>query len=218
MWRFENNLTFVLSGALLLTASAAAAPTKDPAKAALRQIQVQLKQVQDEKTALEQVKAELATELDALKKKSGDWAASATRANRGKAVLEKEAEVLRQDKTKLSEEITTLKKELTDSQLAVRDTRQNLQQEASLKQRLEQNLSARGQELEMCQTKNKILYQYHVELINRAQQRGSLDVLLEKEPVLGFKRVQIENLLEEYRDKLDEQKINATVFSEGPAK
>lgn len=218
MCRFANNLAFVvvLSGTALLAASTAglAAPKKDPAKAALRQMQVQLKQAQDEKAALEQAKVELGTELDALKKKSSDLASTAARANRGKAALEKEVEALRQDKTKLTEEITQVKKELMESQLATRDTRQSLQQETSLKQRLEENLSARGKALEVCETKNKTLYQYHVELINRAQSRGSLAIFAEKEPVFGFKRVQIENLLEEYRDKVDEQKIRSSSFSD----
>ena len=109
-----------------------------------------------------------------------------------------------------------MKKELTDSQSAERDTRNNLQQETSHKQRLEQNLDARGKALEVCEAKNKMLYQYHVELINRAQNRGSLSILLEKEPVLGFKRVQIENMLEEYRDKIDDQKVQTSVFPQAP--
>ena len=106
------------------------------------------------------------------------------------------------------------KKELGDNQSTLRDTSQSLQQETSQKQRLEQDLSARGKALDSCQVKNKTIYQYHVELINRAQNRGTWDVLLESEPVLGFKRVQIEKILEEYRDKLDEQKVNATSFSQ----
>ena len=57
-----------------------------------------------------------------------------------------------------------------------------------------------------------------MELINHAQNRGSLGALLEAEPVLGFKRVEIENLLEEYRDKVDAQKINRAVPTEAKSK
>lgn len=180
---------------------------KDQNKESTRRVQAQLRKVSDEKAALEQDKATLSQELDTLKKKSGELESSASRANKRKAVLEKEAEALKQDKTKLSEEVEQLKKELAESQLALRDTRQNLQQETSQKQRLEQNLSARGKELEVCETKNQKLYQYHVELINRAQNRGSLGALLDSEPVLGLKRVEIENVLEEYRDKVNKEFI-----------
>ena len=65
----------------------------------------------------------------------------------------------------------------------------------------------RDKELGSCETKNKKLYQYQVELINRAQNRGSLDALLEREPLTQLKRVEIENLLEEYRDKIDNEQI-----------
>ena len=64
MRRFESDLVFVLvvllSSVALLTASTVtqAAPKKDPAKAALRQMQVQLKQAQDEKAALEKPRLE----------------------------------------------------------------------------------------------------------------------------------------------------------------
>lgn len=192
--------------AVLLIATPAHAG-KDPNKEATRRVQAQLRKISDEKTMLEQDKATLSQELDALKKKSGELESSASRANKRKAVLEKEADGLRQDKAKLSEEREQLKKELAESQLALRDTRQNLQQETSQKQRLEQNLSAQGKELEVCETKNQKLYQYQVELINRAQNRGSLSALLDSEPLLGLKRVEIENVLEEYRDKVDKEYI-----------
>ena len=43
------------------------------------------------------------------------------------------------------------------------------------------------------------------------------DVLLESEPLFGFKRVKIESLLEGYRDKLDEQKIHSNAFPQAQA-
>ena len=213
MRRFERLLAVLLGGALLFAANppTQAASKKDPAKEVVRRMQLELSQVQNQKAALEQDKAGLSKELDTLKQKSDELASSVKSVNRSKIVLAKEAEALRQDKIKLSEEIARLKKELTSSQTAEHDTRNNLQQETSHKQRLEQNLSTRSKSLEVCETKNKMLYQYHVDLINRAQNRGSLSVLLEKEPVLGFKRVQIENLLEEYRDKIDDQKVQTSV-------
>ena len=211
---------FALSVALSLAATglAQAASKKDPNKEALRRVQVQMKQISDEKVALEQDKAAISKELDMLKKKSGELESSVSRVNHRKAALEKEVAALGEEKSKLSENIAQLQQALSESQLALRDTRQNLQQETSAKQRLEQNLSTRGKELEVCEVKNKKLYQYHVELINRAQRRGSLGVLLEAEPVLGFKRVEIENLLEEYRDKIDEQKINSVAAAQDKAK
>jgi len=192
-----------------------AANKKDPAKEAQRRMQMQMKQVQDEKAAVEQEKAALGKELETLKKKTGEIESSVARANRRGVAAEKEAEALKQAKIELSEKITQLEKQFSESQLSLRDTRQSLQQETSQKQRLEQNLSTRDKELGVCETKNKALYQYQVELLNRAQNRGSLDVLLEKEPFTGVKRIEIENLMEEYRNKIDKEQIVSRVRSGG---
>lgn len=202
---------YALCAALLLMTAlpAQAANKRDPAKEAVRRLQVQMQQISGEKATLEQDNAAITKARDALKKKADELASSVARTQRRQAALEKEAEALKQDKGKLTEDIAQLKKDLSESQLALRDTRQHLQQETTLKQRLEQDLSSRDKALNVCEIKNQKLYQYHVELINKAQNRGSLGVLLEAEPVLGFKRVEIENLLEDYRDKIDKQKINS---------
>ena len=170
-------------------------------------MQMQMKQVQDEKAVVEQEKAALGKELETLKKKTGEIESSVARANRSKAAAEKEAEALKQGKVELNEKIMQLEKQFSENQLSLRDTRQSLQQETTQKQRLEQSLGVRDKELGSCETKNKKLYQYQVELINRAQNRGSLDALLEREPLTQLKRVEIENLLEEYRDKIDSEQI-----------
>lgn len=193
--------------ALLIASPLHAENKKDPNKQELRRMQMQVKQVQDEKVALEQEKAALGKELETLKKKTGEIESTVARANRSKAAAEKEAEALKQVKIELSEKIAALEKQFSESQQGLRDTRQSLQQETSQKQRLEQNLGTRDKELSVCETKNKKLYQYQVELINRAQNRGSLDALLEMEPLTQMKRVEIENLLEEYRDKIDNEQI-----------
>ena len=201
---------------LIVASPLYAANKKDPAKEAQRRLQMQMKQVQDEKAAVEQEKAALGKELETLKKKTGEIESSVVRANRSRAAAEKEAEALKQGKIELSEKITQLEKQFSESQLSLRDTRQSLQQETSQKQRLEQNLGTRDKELGVCETKNKKLYQYQVELLNRAQQRGSFDALLENEPIVQMKRIEIENLMEEYRDKIDKEQIVSRVRSGSP--
>lgn len=192
---------------LLLMNPVHAAGKKDPAKEAQRRMQMQIKQIQDEKAALEQEKAALNQELEALKKKTSEIESSVARANRSKATAEKEADALKQTKTELSEKIAQLEKQFQETEKTLRETQRSLQLETSQKQRLEQNLGVRGKELGVCEAKNAKLYQYQVEMISRAQKRGSLDVLLEREPLLQMKRVEIENLLEEYRDKIDNEQI-----------
>lgn len=201
---------------LLVVAPAQAANKRDPNKEALRRMQLQVQQATEEKAALAQDKAALGKELDTLKKKADELASSATRAGQAKIKLEKETAALRQDKATLSEQIAQLKNELADSQKTLNDARRILQQETSEKQRLAQKLALQDKAAATCETKNQTLYRYYVELINRAQRRGRLDTFLETEPVLGLKRVQIENLLEEYRDKMDAQQVKPARPLGGP--
>lgn len=198
-----------LMAAAIHGAPAVAAGKKDPDKEALRRMQMQVRQAQDEKTAAEQEKAALGQELEALKKKAGEIESSVAHAKRGKAAAEKQTEALKQEKTALTEKVAALEKQFGESQQSLRETRQDLQRETSHKQRLEQTLGVRGKELESCEAKNRLLYQYQVEMINRAQSRGTLDSLLEHEPFTQFKWVEIENLLEEYRDKIDKERVVA---------
>lgn len=198
----------LLTAVFLLTAVPGhAANKKDPDKEALRRMQMQVKQAQDEKALLEQDKAALGQEMEALKKKTGDIEASVARVTRSKALADEQAGNLKREKEMLQEKISELERRLTENEHNLRDTRQNLQQETNVKQRVEQNLGTRDKELGVCETKNKKLYRYQVEMINHAQNRGSFGVLLEKEPLSQVKRVEIENLLEEYRDKIDNEQI-----------
>lgn len=197
--------------AVLSTSPLLAASKKDPEKEALRRMQMQIRQAENEKAAVEQEKAALGQELEALKKKSGEIESSVAHANRSRAAAEKQVEALKQDKSVLTGKVEQLEKQLGESQQNLRETRQNLQQETSHKQRLEQTLGVRGKELASCETKNKMLYQYQVEMINRAQSRGTFDALLEHEPFTQLKRVEIENILEEYRDKIDKERVDTVI-------
>lgn len=195
--------------AALMSATAHAASKKDPNKEALRRMQMQVKQAQDEKAALEQEKTALGQELETLRKKTVEIESATARANRGKVAAEKETEALKREKAELGEKITQLEKQLGESQQSLRDTRQSLQGETSQRQRLEQDLGVRDRELGACETKNAKLYRYQVELIDRAQSQGSFSALLAAEPFTQIKRVEIENILEEYRDKIDAERAGA---------
>jgi len=70
----------------------------------------------------------------------------------------------------------------------------------------EQQLDASKTANASCEAKNLKLYQYSQELITRYQKKGVWAALAQKEPT-GIKEVGIENLMQEYRQKLDAQKI-----------
>lgn len=60
-------------------------------------------------------------------------------------------------------------------------------------------------ELLTCEEKNLALYRVNRELTAQYEAKGVLTGILQREPVTGLKQVQIENIIEEYRNKLDQQ-------------
>ena len=58
-----------------------------------------------------------------------------------------------------------------------------------------------------CEAKNLKLYQYSQELVTRYQKKGVWAALAQKEPVTGIKDVGVENVVQEYQEKLDSQRI-----------
>jgi hypothetical protein len=70
------------------------------------------------------------------------------------------------------------------------------------------------------ETKNQKLYDYNVELMHIYAAKSCSDSLLQREPFTGIKQVEIENILEDYSYKLDQQKVDtkAAVPTPSPAK
>jgi chromosome segregation ATPase len=86
----------------------------------------------------------------------------------------------------------------TTKQLAARDA-----ELARAKQGLEQSKAAN----DGCENKNLTLYGYSEALLDRYQHKGVWAALAQKDPLLGLKEVDVENVVQEYRLKFAGQKI-----------
>jgi len=114
---------------------------------------------------------------------------------------------LRTELGKSADAQSELTRKLADAnqQIATLTTQQ--QASASRLQHTEQQLAASKSSNASCEAKNLKLYEYSQELVTRYQKKGVWAALAQKEPVTGIKEVGVENLLQEYQDKLDSQKI-----------
>jgi chromosome segregation ATPase len=86
----------------------------------------------------------------------------------------------------------------TAKQLAARDA-----ELAQARQGLEQSKT----ETVSCETKNLKLYTYSQELLQAYRKKGVWASLAQKDPVLGLREVDVENVVQEYRVKFASQKI-----------
>ncbi len=61
-------------------------------------------------------------------------------------------------------------------------------------------------EVQSCESKNVKMFEAAKELLDRYEHKGIMDSLLKSEPVLQFKSVEMETVIQEYEDKLSKQK------------
>jgi len=182
----------------------------------LRQQMQQLQQTQQqteqkftqEKAALDEQLKKSGSELGGVRRKFAEAQKAASETASKLASAEKERDELRAKFEEASKKLIALEEtqRSTAEKLRVRDA------EAL---GLQKSLTAELTEHSRCEANNLALYQYGRELMTLYRNKGVSSVLSDREPVLGFGKVKMENLLEEYRDKLDAQKRLPAVL-EGP--
>jgi chromosome segregation ATPase len=181
---------------------------------ALRRAQMQLQQIHGQVSTLAQEKAVLGKELEQSRKQAKTAQGKLRKAERGFAdekargeQLAKEMEALKQDLASTRSRLTDTEGKLAETTKTLSQTQQNLARTEADKRGLEGVKLRQEKEISACEGKNLKLYQTGRELMTRFEQKTCGEILAQKEPFTGLKRVEVENLLEEYRDKLDEQKL-----------
>lgn len=132
--------------------------------------------------------------------------------------LSTERDALTADNAKLNAEVEDVRKKFGDLRNKAQGAlTQFKEQSESLSEKLRESQS-RARELEeasarqtvefnTCAQKNVKLYDSHQEMLRQYDNKGVISALLQSEPVTGLKQVEIENLIEEYRDHIDALKV-----------
>jgi chromosome segregation ATPase len=85
-------------------------------------------------------------------------------------------------------------------------TQQLAARQAELEQ-VKQALERSNKATSSCEAKNVALYGYAEAVLDQYKRKGVWDALEQKNPVLGLKDVEIQNVVQEYQLKIDSQKI-----------
>ena len=189
---------FLLSDAM----AAADNKNKDAARErqAVRRVQQQLNEAQQQKLALEQEKKALEEELKKIHDEAESQKRSAVRAAARASQYQKDIEAANKEKTGLHAQLEEAGKQNEDLS----------GQRKQLEQDLKQTMAALAKQTEwrkLCETKNEELYRIGLELAGWYNRKGALNAILEAEPFTRMKSVEIENLLEDYRDKVEGQRL-----------
>lgn len=204
-------MLFVLASTFLTSNAWSQDKPASREREALRRAQQQAQQIRQEKTALEeklagfeQEKATLTDQIAGAQTRAKSESAKHQKLQLALDAMTQEKQTLEVQKAELSQRLAelTAKHASTERELVQTQAQAQLQ-----KKQAESALFSRDQQVASCEENNIRLYQYGRDLIGQCRDQSATDVVLRLEPFTGIKRVAIENLLEDYRDKLDAQKL-----------
>jgi hypothetical protein len=167
---------------LVIVAGVASAADTDEQKALVR-AQRLLHQMSQERDAAQAENAKLKIEVEELNKKLGG--------------LKKSSET---SLAKAHENNVALNESL-------QKTTQNLHQTETEKTQLQATVVDQAQLIESCAAKNVKMVQINRELLDHYAQKGCFDAMLQREPLTQLKRVELENIVQEYQDQIDQQEF-----------
>lgn len=188
------SLTATLIAAFFVLSPVHAAEKKaDPDKQQIRRLQ----QVQKR---LEQEKSVIAGELDAEKKKVEEEAARAESLAAEAGGLRSARDAAR---AKVAATEAKLKEALAEIVRAKEQGETQQRQAAAEKKKLEQELAAGKQQYAACVKRDEDLRKTSTTVLELYEKKTCADGFLQNEPFTGIKRVEIENNVEDLREKLE---------------
>lgn len=171
-----------LFSAAMFMASAMMADTARAADAAdqkVERMQRMLRQVSQERDSLQAENTRLKSEIEELNRKH-----TGIKKNSDTALAKS-----RESNAALSTELQR--------------TEQNLRQIQTDKDLLQETVVGQAQQLETCESHNVKLLQVNRNLLGQYENKGFFDSLMQREPITGLKGVELENIVQDYQDRLD---------------
>ena len=196
--RFRKWILVIIAGCAL-AGSALAQQQEDPQarlRAALRDATVRIRQLEDENATLQAKQAEFDRDRQSATQKA--------------AAAEKELQGLRgravSDQAALQRATDADKESLAKWEAAYKDAAATAQARDADAKRMEAALVALREKNRLTEEKNAKLYRLGQELLDLYQHKTLLDALGD-EPVTKLKRVEYENVVQEYEDKLRDSQV-----------
>lgn len=182
--------------------------------------------MQKMKQHMEAEKSALQTQFEQEKKSMSDALNQAQSAQRSHSVqlqgqtrrnqqLQSEAQKLTQEKTVLSAQLQQLQSQLAEQTQRLESIQQQLKLARSdldvndqQRKKLLANVSTAHQQLVSCEEKNSRLYAYGNDLIGLYADASTYQKVMRAEPFFQLKRVELENILQDKRAQLIENKVD----------
>ena len=183
---------FILGCSVLLALPVAAAQDEAMARA-----QFMIRQISAERDQLQTEQSELKKQVDALQNKLSDIAAKSS----------KSAGNSQQQTTRLQEDLLV-------ERSGHEATRQQLESILAEKSSCTAKLGNQFDSLALCIKNNHQLYEINVTVLERYENKGLLDGLMQADPVSGISQIAIENMVDDTQYKLDDLRMKESVIVE----
>ncbi len=209
-------LTAAAAGLAILGSSIGVvhAQTARSGSGASAQLMQQMQQLASERTSLQAQNAEMKKELDALRKERDSLKKSQqavdVRYKSAEAALARDAaqhdsaeQELKQAKDRMQELITKF-----------RETIQTLRQAEADRAAAQQALASSDRDLKVCVQHNTALYKLNGEVLDRMEHQSAFTRMATIEPFTRIKRVQLENLVDDFKSRAADQVLKTPAASQ----
>lgn len=183
------------------------------------QLMMQLQQLASERTSLQAENAKMKKELDDVRKERDALKKAQQSADQRAQAQSSAAAALARSESQRA----TLEQELKQTQertqeliAKFRETAQTLREVESDRTAAKQTLVSREQELKLCTDRNAELYKLNGEVLTRLEHQSAWSRVAEKEPFTKLTRVRLENLVDDYKTRAEDQRFAPAAAAAAP--
>jgi chromosome segregation ATPase len=197
-------LAAVIALCRLSDARAADTSTESRLRDALRAATSQLQALEDERGRLQANSAEQRKEIEDLKAKLVAASAAARPVIRTNV---REVEELNRKLSEANEARDRINEASAHCQAALREASEATRAKEDERAQVAEKLGPLNDRVSTCEGKNAKMFQVATEILSRYEKMSVGEAIRAREPFLGLKRVELENLAQEYQDKLLDQRL-----------
>lgn len=202
--------------ALPWTAQAQTERTGSDSARVMQQAQ-QLQQATAERTALQTENTGLKTEIETLKAQLAKAQGEQTALQRRVQTSEATATRLTGNTEASQAALDRSRAQLQELVEKFRETASNLNNVEIAKRNTEIELAGREQAVKSCVDRNVGLYELNSEILTRMEDRGFWSGFTEREPFTRIARTRLENLIDDYRYRVEELRVERASQVAAPA-
>jgi chromosome segregation ATPase len=167
----------------------------------------QLQQLANEKVSLQAENNKLKQELEQVKAQLQKSSSTAKELENRNRVLQASSASRTTNNQQAEEQLERTRAQLQELVTKFRETAQTLRDVETDRATAKSQLAAKEREYKVCVDRNAGLYELNDEVLDRMEDRGFWSQLAEREPFTRLKRTQLENLIDDYRYRVEELRV-----------